>query len=176
MFHHGPGDGETVESRSTAANFIEKNEACGRSVVENRGYLAHFHKKGGTPARQIVAGTDTREDPIGDGKLRLPRGNEGADLRHQHDESGLAEIGRFATHVRPGDQKKLLVARFEIKIVGNEPLTALAKKFFNHRMPASDNEKLSGGSKLGAIVAAISGQFSERGEHIELGDCGSRAT
>src|SRR5579864_6382724 len=130
----GPGDGEAIKSGGAPADFVEKYEAGGCGVVEDDGDFAHFDEKRGTAASQIVAGADAREDAVGDGKLGLPCGNEAASLRHENDERGLPKIGRFAAHVRAGNEKKLLAAGLEAEIVGNEALTFLAKEFFDDRV------------------------------------------
>src|ERR1700682_3641297 len=104
MLDDGPGDREAVERSRTAADFVEKNEACGRGVIQNRGHFAHLYKKCRAAAREIVTGPDAREDAIRDGQLGLPRGNERAHLRHEHDERGLAKVGGLAAHIWPGDE------------------------------------------------------------------------
>ena len=87
----------------------------------------------------------------------------------------MPKIRGLAAHIRAGDKQKLLPARVETEIVGNEALASLAKEFFNDRMTASDDEQLAGRVELGANVAAIGGQLGERTEHVELGDGASRA-
>jgi len=52
----------------------------------------------------------------------------------------LAQICRLATHVRPGDEQKLLAAGVEAQIVRNETLAALAQKLLDNWMTASDDE------------------------------------
>ena len=105
MFDDGPGDGEAVEGGGAAADFVEQHQALRRGEIQNRGDFAHFHQKGGAAAREIVGGADAREDAIGDGQARLFGGNERADLRQQHDERGLAQVGGFAAHVGAGDEQ-----------------------------------------------------------------------
>src|SRR6266403_5070928 len=104
MLDDRPGNGEAIESRSAAADFVEENEARGRGVIQNGGDFAHLHEKGRTAAREIVAGADAREDTIRDGQLGLPRGNKRTHLRHENDERGLAKVGGLAAHVWPGYQ------------------------------------------------------------------------
>src|SRR5208282_994649 len=62
MLDDSPGDGEAVEGSGAAAHFIEEDEAGGRGVVEDDGDLAHFDKKSGAAASEIIAGADTGED------------------------------------------------------------------------------------------------------------------
>src|SRR5580704_18162614 len=168
MLNNGPGDGEPVKGSRAATNFVEQHEACGSRVIENGGNLAHLHEKCRAPARKIIAGADAREDAVGNGQLGLSSRNEGAHLRHENNQRGLAQIGGLAAHVGTGDEKKLLAPGLEAKIVGNEALALLPQKFFNDRMPPADDEKFAGGIELRADVAAIRGQLCKRGEDIQL--------
>src|SRR5258708_35823399 len=113
MLDDGPGDGEAVEGGGAAADFVEQDEAGGCGVIQDGGDFGHFYEEGGAAAGEIVAGANAREDAIDDGKLGLARGNEGADLRHQDDERGLAEIGGLAAPVEAGDEQKLLARKLE---------------------------------------------------------------
>ena len=139
-------------------------------MIQNRGDFAHLHEKRGSPARQIVARADARENAVGNGQFRLSRRNKAAHLRHQHDQRGLPEIRGLAAHVGPGNEKKLLPSRLEAKIVGNEAFALLAQQFFDHRMAPADDEQFSGGIEFGANIAAIRRQLGERGEYVELSD------
>src|SRR5579863_7650076 len=64
-----PGDREAVKRRSTAADFIQQNEARRSGVVQDGGDLAHLDEKRRAAARQIIAGADAREDAVGDGEF-----------------------------------------------------------------------------------------------------------
>ena len=139
-------------------------------MIQNRGDFAHFDKKGGPPAREIVARADARENAVGNGQFRLSRRNKAAHLRHQHDERGLPEIRGLAAHVGPGNEKKLLASRLEAKIVGNEALALLAQQFFDHRMAPADDEKFASRVELGPRIAPIRSQFRKRSENIHLRD------
>ena len=175
MFDDGPGDGEAVEGGGAATDFVEKDEAGRRGVVKDGGDFAHFDEERGAAAGEIIAGADAREDAVGERKFGAARGNEGAHLSHQDDESGLAKVGGLAAHVGSGDQKELLAAGFEAEIVGNEALAFLAEEFFDDGMAAADDEEFAGIVELRANVAAVRGEFGEGGEDVELGDGGGRA-
>ena len=161
MFDDGPSDGQPIECRGAAPDFIEQHEARGSGVVQDSGDFAHFHEKSRAPPGQIVAGADAREDAVGDGQLRLSSGNEGAHLRHQHNQRGLPEIRGLATHVGPGDEQKLLPPGLEAEVVRNKTLALLPKQLFDHRMAATDDEEFAGGVKFRARIAAIGRQFCE---------------
>ncbi len=55
------------------------------------------------PRRQLVMRADAREDAVHEADGCAVGRHERADLRHQHDQRHLPQIGRFAAHVRPGD-------------------------------------------------------------------------
>src|SRR5580704_626452 len=174
MFDDCPRDGESIKRRGASADFIEKDETGRRGVMQDGGDFAHLDKKRGAAAREVIAGTDAREDAIGDGKFGLARGNEAAHLRHQHNQRGLPKIRGLTAHVWSSNQQKLLVAGVEAEVVGDETLAALAQEFFDNRMTAANDEQLSSGVEFGARVAAIGGQLCKRSKHIELCYGGSR--
>ena len=144
MLDDSPGDAESVERRSAAADFVEQDQARRRGVIEDAGDFAHFDEERRTAAREIVGGADAREDAVDDREFCLPRGDEAAGLRHQRDQCGLAQVGGLAAHVRAGDQQKLLRLLIEVEIVGNEALAALAQQFFDDRMSTADDEQFTG--------------------------------
>src|SRR5690349_390066 len=118
MLDDSPGDGEAIERGSAAAHLVKQDKAGRSGVIKNGGDFAHFDKKRGAAAREIVARANARKYAVGDGKLGLARGNERAHLRHENDERRLAQIGGLAAHVRAGNQKQLQAPRLEAKIVG----------------------------------------------------------
>src|SRR6266571_3128250 len=168
MLDDGPGDGKAVERGRAAADFVEKDQARGSGVIEDGRDFAHLDEKRGAPTREIVAGADAREDAVGDGQLGLASGNEGAHLSHEDDERGLAEIGGFAAHVGAGNQKKLLPARLEAKIVGNEALAFLTQKLFDDGVASAYDEEFAGGVEFGPRIAAIGGQLCKSTQDVEL--------
>src|SRR5712691_11511377 len=175
MLDDGPGDGETVKRGGAASDFVEKHEARGRGVIQDGGDFAHFDEESGAPAGQIVAGADAREDAVGDGQLRLARGDERAHLRHEEDQRRLAQISGFASHVRAGDQQKLLATRLEAEIVRHKAFALLAKKLLYDGMAPANDEEFPGGAELRANVTAIRGKLGKCGENIELRHGGGSA-
>src|SRR4029077_10300333 len=175
MLDDSPGDGETVKRRGAAADFIEKDEARRSGVMQDGGNFTHLDEKRRTAAREIVAGADARKDAGGNGKLGLTSRNERAHLRHQNNQRGLAKVGGFAAHVRAGDQQELLAAGVEAKIVGNESLAALAEKFFDDGVTASNDKQLSGSVEFRSGVPAVGGQLCKRSKHVQLRNGGSCA-
>ena len=79
------------------------SEPVGRLVEDRRG-LHHLDHEGGSPARQVVSGTDTAEQAVDDPDMGSIRGHERAGLRQYRDQRILPQEGRFTRHVRTGDQ------------------------------------------------------------------------
>jgi len=178
MLDDGPGNGKAVKGGGAAADFVEKDEACRRGVMEDGGDFAHFDEESGAAAGEIIGSTDAGEDAVGDGQLGLARGNEGTHLSHENDKRGLAEVGRLAAHVGASDEEKLLAAWFEAEIIGDEALAFLAEKFLDDGMAAANDEEFADVIEFGADVAAVGGELCERGENVELGDgrrCAAKA-
>ena len=175
MFDNRPGDRKSVEGCSAASDFVQKNEAGGSGVGENAGDFAHFDEESGAAAGEIVARADACKNSVGERKFCLSRGNERSHLRHQDDQSGLPQVGRFAAHVWSSDQKELLAVWFEVKIVGYKTLAFLAEEFFYYRMSTSYQQKFTGVVKFRADITTVRGKLRKTCEDIELSDCSSRA-
>ena len=119
MFHHRPRDRQSIKRRSTSTTSSSSTRLTDR-VMQNRRHLAHLHRKCGTPARQIIAGSNPRENPVRHRQFRLSRRHEAPHLSHQHNQRGLPQISRLASHIRPGDQQQLLPLRFRYKSFGTK--------------------------------------------------------
>ena len=75
-----------------------------RVAAECSRHLAHLQHEGGLARTQGRRDAPMRVNTRSTMPMsRAVRRNEGADLRHQRDERGLAHIGALARHVRPGD-------------------------------------------------------------------------
>ena len=133
-FRHAPGDRKSVEGRSPAADFIQNNEtALGRVVYDVR-RLVHLHHESRLPARKIVVRAHARKNAIDQPDLRARRRHETSDLRHQNDQRDLPDVGRFAGHVRPGDDRQSHSLAIELGIVRHKFF--LRQILIEHRMPA----------------------------------------
>src|SRR5207237_9476004 len=137
----GPGDGTAAEGRAGLADSVAEDEVRGGGVIEGGGDFAHLEKDSGAAARKTVTCADAREDAVGDGKFGLARGNKATHLGHENNQGSLAQIRRFAAHVRAGDEKELLAAGLQAEIVRNEAFAALVGKFFDHGMAVSDDDE-----------------------------------
>ena len=62
-FGDRPGDGETVVGTGSSPDLVEENQGTIGCMVENvRGF--HLDHEGGTPAGEVVAGTDANENSV----------------------------------------------------------------------------------------------------------------
>ena len=138
-FRHAPGDGETVEGRSAAADLIENDEAPLGRVVHDIRRLVHLDHEGRLAAGKIVARADARENAIDQPDLRARSRDKTADLRHQDDQRDLPDVGRFAGHVRSGDDGQPHPFAVEFGVVRHEFF--LRQILVEHRMaPVADDE------------------------------------
>src|SRR6266446_6437886 len=63
---------------------------------------------------------------------------------------------------------KLLAARLEAKIVGNEALAFLTQKLFDDGVASANDEEFAGGVEFGPRIAAIGGQLCKSAQDVEL--------
>ena len=116
----GPGDTEAVVGAGAPADFIKDDEGTGGGVVEDVGRLVHLDHEGGVAAGEFVTGADTGEDTVDSADAAGVGRYPGACVRHQGDEGGLADIGRFTGHVGAGKEGNLLVGSGKVAVVGDE--------------------------------------------------------
>ena len=96
-----PSDRDTIVGAGTTAQLVEEDEGAGREGIEDaRGFL-HLDHEGRFATGDIVRGSDTGEDAIGEPEVCGFGWDEGADLRQKHDEGGLTKEGGLTAHVRP---------------------------------------------------------------------------
>ena len=94
MLDAGEGDGQAVEGRGAAADFVENDQRALARLIEDRRRLDHFDHEGRAPAREVVGGADAREQAIDDADMGAPRRHEGAHLGQRRDQRVLAQKGR----------------------------------------------------------------------------------
>ena len=85
-----PGDGEAVEGRSAAADFVENNQGTRPGAVQNRSGFNHFNHEGRAAPREVVRGADAEKQPVDDANSGA-LGRRTAHLRQQHDHRVLAQ-------------------------------------------------------------------------------------
>ena len=138
VFEHRPGDGQPVKGRGSPPDFIQQNQRPLAGAVQDGGSLGHLHHKGGTAARQVVAGPDAGEDAVDHGQARRAGRHERAHLRHNRDQRRLPQVSRLAAHVGPGHQQNIVRILVQEQIVGHEALPARLFLLLDHRMPPAD--------------------------------------
>ena len=91
--------------------------------------------------------------------------NERADLRHQHDERGLAQERGLAAHVRAGDDKDAL-AGVKAQIVGDK--RHVRECLLDDGMPPADDVQFVGIGNPGTHVALADGDLRQRYGDVNL--------
>ena len=136
VFHDRPGDGDTVVSTRTAAQFVEKDQAPVGEVVQDACCFRHLHHKGRFPGGDIVGSPYPGEylvDVTNAGSLcRHIRAN----LGQQDDQCSLAEQCRLTCHIWPCNHDDLLFRIIQGQVVG-DVLLPHRQLLFNNRMPSS---------------------------------------
>ena len=102
--------------------------------MKNVGGLLHLHHERRVSARDVVGGSDPREDAIDERNLGFARRHERADLRHDRQERRLAQVGGLAAHVRAGEDDELARGAVERDVVGNKRLAGRRRASLDHRM------------------------------------------
>ncbi len=133
---HDPGDADPVVGARSAADLVQNDQGSIRGVVQNRGSLCHLDPEGALARTQVISSANAGEDPIEDRKLRRFRRNETAYLRHHRDHRCLAQIGRFACHIRPGQDDESMVF-IQMQVVGYEKILVLLN---NRVTPLADRQ------------------------------------
>ena len=169
MLDRRPGDGQPVIGRRAAADLIQDDQRARAGLVQDRRRLHHLHHEGGAPARQIVGGADAAEQPVHRADPRRLRRHEAADLRQDGDQRVLSQEGRFAGHVRAGQQPVPLLA-FQHAIIADEAFARRLQRRFHHRMATAGDGELRTFRHFRADIAVVDGQLGQRRGHIQPGD------
>ena len=111
--------------------------------MQDGGGFHHFHHEGGSPARQIVRRADPGEQPVHHADARGLRRYRLAGLRQNNCQGVLAQEGRFAGHVRPGQQQQAAFGR-QIAVIRHEGRLSRQCRF--------DHGMAGGGDMKGNII------------------------
>ena len=103
-------DRKPVDRAGAAPDLVDQQQAALRRAAQDVRRLGHLDVEGRLSRGQVVARADAREDAVDDAERRRLGGHERADLREDHDQRGLAQVGRLAAHVRPGQQDEARAA------------------------------------------------------------------
>ena len=104
VLDRGACNRQAVERRGAAPDLVEDDQRAFARLIENRGGLDHFHHEGRAPAREIVGCADARKQTVDDADAGLLRRHEAPHLGEHNDQRVLTQVGRFAGHVRAGDE------------------------------------------------------------------------
>ena len=168
-----PGDGEAVERRRAAADFVEDHQRALAGLIEDRRGLDHLDHEGRMAARQIVGGADAREQPVDHADMGGARRHEAAHLGEHGDQRVLAQERRFARHVRAGDQpdaSRRGVGRWrQIAIVGDERAAVGAERLLDNRVTAALDQERQTAIDDGTHIVALDRERRQRGHGIDGG-------
>ncbi len=106
---------KTVDRSGSAADFIDEQQTALRAAPQDIRRFGHLKIKCRLTRCQIVAGADTREDPIDDAEFGGLGRDERANLRHDRQQRGLAQIRGLAAHIRAGKQNEAMLARAQMQ-------------------------------------------------------------
>ena len=177
-----PGDREPVEGRSAAADLVEDDEASPRDLGQDLRRLAHLDHERRLAAGQPIRGADAGEDAVDDADPRRLRRHEAPDLREQHDQRDLPQVGALARHVGSREQQDLGASGIELRVVRDEAVRPASPEHrLDHRVtPRLDLEPLALVDD-GPDPAFAARDFRERRHRVErrhpirrLADLGTR--
>ena len=90
-------------------------------MVKDVGRLGHLDHEGGLACRQVIARPDPGEDAISDPQPRRVSRDPAADLSHQLQQAGLAQVAALAAGVGPREHHQV-TALAELYVIGGEGL------------------------------------------------------
>ena len=144
------------------------HEAALGGVVDDEGGLVHLDHEGRLTAGEVVGGSNPAKNAVGEADVGGFGGDEGPDLGHQGDEGDLADIGRFAGHVRSGEDDE--AGRFGVEegVVGNEFL--VDHGLFEDRVATVDDVQMAGFIENRTGVLVELGGLGQAEEDVEGGE------
>jgi hypothetical protein len=95
-------------------DFVQDHEAARGRVVEDVGGLGHLHHEGGLSCGEFVACADAREDAVYQADFGVFGGHETTDVRHQHNQRVLANVGGVVANEALRD---VVMVRLNIQVV-----------------------------------------------------------
>ncbi len=170
LFGAGPRQREAVVGAGAAANLVHQHQTAGGGVVEDIGGLGHLHHKGGAAGGEIVRRSDAGEDAVDGADAGAVGGHEGADMSQQHDQRGLAHVGRFTAHVGTRDDQHPPLP-LQPDGVGDK---GVGHHLLHHRMAARFDQDLILINEGRAAVVEGLGPLGQVGQHVQLRQCGGR--
>lgn len=104
VLQDGLGNGGAVVGAGAAAELVEDDEAAGGGGAQDAGRLGDLDHECGFAGEEVVSCARAGVDGVAEGEGEGVGGDEGADLGEEDDEGDGADKGRFAAHVRAGDE------------------------------------------------------------------------
>ena len=164
-----PGDRKPVERARAAADLVENDQALRRHMVQDVRGFDHLDHEGALAARQVVGRADARENPVDQPELHRLGRNERSHLREHHQQRSLPDVGRFAGHVRPGDQHHAVAVAVEQTVVRHEFLAA-GHRGVEHRVPPALDDQPVVLENAGPVVVVKPGTFGQAQQCVDVGE------
>ena len=169
VFSNSPGEAEAVVRRRAPAELVDDDERLCRGGLEDVGRLEHLRHKGRDALQLRVACANARDNAIVDAQLGRGARHEAADLAHERDHAGLADVGRLPAHVRPRDDGELGLALPQRDVVSDEGDVVL---HFHARMPRFGQDGVAGAARMDGRPDVLSGRVygnvGEGDDHVEM--------
>ena len=127
------------------------------------GDLDHLHHEGGTPAQEVIAGADPREDAVDQANARLVARCEAARLCKERDQGRGPQVGGLPTHVWSGDEEQPPL------LVEGEVVWHVARIPFQHRVTRTFQHQISALRHRGARPSPLPCHDCKAVEHIDGG-------
>ncbi|MNO85325.1 hypothetical protein D3C76_766960 [compost metagenome] len=165
----GPGQRQAVEGAGAAAHFVHQHQAAVGGVVQDVGGFAHLDHEGRTATGQVIAGADTGEYSVHQRQLATGCRDKAADVRHQHDQGGLAHVGGFTAHVRAGNHQHARIV-VQAQVIGHE---RRGQYLFDHGVTTLADAHAGFFDEAGAVQVKGQGALGQVAQHVQLGQgCG----
>ena len=177
VLDHRPGDREAIVGRGAAADLVEDKERARGGVVQDVRRLVHLDHEGRVAAGEVVTRADAREDAVDQSQAACLRRHPAAHLRHQRDQRHLPDVGRFARHVRAGDQHQLRLVARQRGVVGHEAARRAARGWgvgrtqhlLDHGVAALGDLQRLALVEFGPDVTPFTSQQRPAGQHVQFG-------
>ena len=163
-----PGQGQAVKGTGATTHFVHQHQAAFGGVVQNIGGFAHLDHKGRTATCQVITGTDPGKDAVNQRQFTAGRRYKAANMGQQHDQCGLAHVGRFTAHVRTGDHQHAGVV-VQPQVVGHK---RRGQHLLDHRVATLADTHARLFNKARAVQVQVQRPLGQVAQHIQLGQCG----
>ena len=136
-FDNRPCNRKAVERTRTTADFIEQHKAVRSRIAQDVRRFNHLDHERTEATAQAITRAHTRKDSIDNANACTFGRHKAANLRHKHNQAGLAQVRRFTGHVRASDKHEACRIRRERHIVRDKIQIRIHRD--NHRMESAAN-------------------------------------